>query len=52
MKPIQTIFALGAIAALPVTTVLAVEIPATSAYEIKTEDAETKTVHLKITGMT
>lgn len=52
MKPIQKIIALGAIAMLPVTTALAVELPATSTYESKTADAETKTVNLKITGMT
>ncbi|MDG1358659.1 MAG: hypothetical protein P8P36_10735, partial [Akkermansiaceae bacterium] len=55
MKPIQKIIALGALGAisiLPITTALALELPATAAHEIKTEDAETKTVNLKITGMT
>ena len=52
MKPIQKIIAFGAIATLSITTATAVELTANSAYEIKSEDAETKTVNLKITGMT
>ncbi|NCF12191.1 MAG: hypothetical protein GWP68_02245 [Verrucomicrobiaceae bacterium] len=52
MKTIQKLMALGALAALPIGTVAAVELSTNIPHEVKAEDEETKTVNLKITGMT
>ena len=52
MKTIQKIMALSALAALPIGTVAAAELPTKIAHEINAADEETKTVTLKITGMT
>jgi hypothetical protein len=52
MTPIQKLPALGALAALPIGTVAAVERPTNTPHEVTAEDEETKTVNLKITGMT
>jgi len=54
MKRIQKTLVIGAMAALPIGVVTAGPIAgnASATSEIKAADAETKTVELKVTGMT
>jgi len=54
MKPTQKLLALCAMAALPLGMVTAGPIAGntSAASEIKAEEAETKSVELKVTGMT
>ncbi len=52
MKPIHTLITLGALAALPLGAVNAAQATSITPVDIKAEDEETKTLNLKITGMT
>lgn len=52
MKTIHTLITLGALAALPLGAVHAAQATSITPVNIKAEDEETKTVNLKITGMT
>lgn len=52
MKTFHTLMALTTLAALPLVTVTAVHASTGTPGEIKFEDEETKTINLKITGMT
>ena len=52
MKTFHTLMALTTLAALPLVTVTAVHASTGTPGEIKLEDEETKTINLKITGMT
>ena len=52
MKTIHKLITLSALTALPLGTITAVQATTSTPLEINAEDAETKTVKLKITGMT
>lgn len=52
MKTFHTLMALTTLAALPLVTVTAVQASTGISGEIRLEDEETKTIKLKITGMT